>query len=91
MTLFFLSGDHDESLRLKSFGATSRGGKSTIRIELETTDPYDLGYALSKLSEVQKAQRAPKPTAAPKKDAPARLALPAPHRALPAPDDGGKP
>jgi len=90
MSHFFLSGEVDSGLRLKSFSATNRGGKSTIRIELETADPYELGYALSNLSEVQKAQRAPKPPPASKVKAPRRLALPAPCLALPAPDGEGE-
>lgn len=59
---FWLFGTHDEKLRLKSFSASSRGEKSVIKIELEAADPYELGWALSKLAEVQKGQRTkPKP------------------------------
>ena len=72
---FFLLGTHAEKLRLKSFSASSRGEKSTIKIELEPADPYELGWALSKLAEVQNGQRTnpkPKPKAKP-------LALPKPE------------
>lgn len=71
---FFLFGKHDEGLRLKSFSASSRGGKSLIKIELEAADPYDLAWALKSLAEVEKGQRTkpkPEPKAKP-------LALPAP-------------
>ena len=68
---FYLSGDPEESLRLKSFSSTSKGGKATIRIELETSDFYDLGYALKMLASVQDGQkRKLKPVT--------RLALPKP-------------
>lgn len=69
--MFYLRGCHDEKLRLKSFSSTSRSGKSTIKIELETNDPFELGYALQNLSEVEKGQKA-------KQAKPRRLALPPP-------------
>jgi len=87
MGYFILSSDR-AGLRLKSFGATSRGEKSTLRIELETTDPYELGYALTSLAEVQKGQRAPQRPPSPKKNVATRLALPAPLISLPSPDEG---
>lgn len=83
---FYLFGEPDESLRLKSYTSSSRGEKMTIKIELETGDHFTLGYTLQKLAEVQKGQRAkpekpkPKPKAKP-------LALPAPRLALPKPED----
>lgn len=73
MILFAISGDYASKLRIKSFSSSSRGGKSTIKIEVETEDPFELGYALQKLSEVQKGQRtkppARKPLALPKPEA----------------------
>jgi len=69
---FYLSGTPEESLRLKSFSSTSRGGKATIRIELETCDFDDMGYALRCLTKVQEGQKR-KPNAA------TRLALPKPE------------
>lgn len=69
---FYLSGEPEESLRLKSFSSSSRGGKATIRIELETSDFDDLGYALGRLAKVQDGQKR-KPKAA------IRLALPKPE------------
>ena len=71
---FLLMGRHDAKLRLKSFSVSSRGVKTTIRIEVEVDDPFELGYALQSLAEVQKSQRtkpAPEPKAKP-------LALPKP-------------
>lgn len=71
---FYIFGKPESKLRLKSFSASNRGGKSTIRIELETEDHFELGYALQSLAETQKEQRAkPKPPAKPK-----LLALPKP-------------
>lgn len=73
MSVFVLHGNYSEKLRIKSFSSSSRGGKSTIKIEVETEDPFELGYALQKLSEVQKGQRtkppARKPLALPKPEA----------------------
>lgn len=72
---FMIWGSPEAKLRLKSFGHTSRGGKSTIKIEVETDDPFELGYAIQSLAEVQKGQRAkpkPQPKAKP-------LALPKPE------------
>lgn len=74
---FWLDSDHTARLRLKSFSATATAGKSTIRIVLETDDPYELGDALRRLADVQKGQRA-KPSKAPKTSP---LALPAPSDA----------
>ncbi len=72
---FFLSGDPDEKLRLKSFTSSSRGARMTIKIECETDDPYELAYALMALGKVQRGQRAKqKPKATP-------LALPKPEGA----------
>lgn len=81
---FYLFGTPDCSLRLKSYSATTKGGKSTLRIEIETSDPHELAYALNELASVQAGQKAPKPEPKPK----ARmLALPAPRLALPSPED----
>lgn len=66
-------------MRLKSFGSTTRGHKASIKIELEADDFDDLGYVLSRLSEIdarQKAEAARAATARRRKSAP--LLLPAP-------------
>lgn len=70
---FYLFGSPDEQLRLKSFSSTSRGGKCTIRIEIETTSPHHMGYALEELAKVQAGQRVK-----PAKRMTKILALPAP-------------
>lgn len=57
----------DESVRLKSYSAVTKSGKSTIKIELETTDHYDLASVLRQLDGVDRAQRE---TAKPAKKAP---------------------
>lgn len=86
MVFFMLSGNPDERLRLKSFSSTSRGAKATLKIELVADDPYALAYALEQLAAVQEAQ---KPAKAPaRRSAKAKpLALPAPSRALPKPEE----
>lgn len=84
---FLVSGDPNSAVRIKSFSSSTRGEKSTIRIELECSDLWELGFTLRALAETQKAQRE-KPAPPPKPEKPRRqqpLALPAPHRALPAP------
>ena len=72
---FYLFGTPDEELRLKSFSSTSRGARSVIRIEIETSSPWRLGSTLEALAEIQKGQCAkpekPRPKARP-------LALPPP-------------
>lgn len=74
---FYLCGTPGEQLRLKSFSSVSRGGKCTIRIEIETTSPYHMGFALDELARVQAGQRLA--VAKPGKNSEAeRLALPAP-------------
>lgn len=85
MAYFHLSSEPDSKLRLKSFSSASRGGKSTISIVIETVDPWELGYALHALAQVQAGQkvRPPKPEPKPKTKP---LALPAPRLALPEPE-----
>lgn len=60
MTSIYFSG----SVRLKTSSSSSRGGKTTIKIELETTDHYDAASVLQQLDEIDQAQRT--------KDRPAR-------------------
>lgn len=84
---FLVSGDPNSAVRIKSFSSSTRGEKSTIRIELECSDLWELGFTLRALVETQKSQRE-KPAPPPKPEKPKRqqpLALPAPQRALPAP------
>ena len=46
-----------ESVRLKSYSAVSKGGKSIIKIELETGDHFDLASILRQLDEGDREQR----------------------------------
>ncbi len=74
---FFLFGVPDAELRLKSFSGASKNGKHVIRIEIETTDTSNFGYALRDLGDVQAGQ---KPRKAPAKSPKAKpLALPEPE------------
>nr|WP_298099720.1 hypothetical protein [uncultured Shinella sp.] len=74
-----------ETVRLKSHSATTKAGKSMIKIELETTDHFDLASILRQLDSIDQEQReAAKPR---KKLAPAekkheQLALAAPLRQI---------
>lgn len=74
--MFFLSGDHDERLRLKSFASSSSGTKTTIRIVIECDDLREAAYALQRLADVQAEQKANR---AAKARRPKMLALPAPE------------
>lgn len=55
--MFILSANHSE-LHLKSYRALSSNGKTTITLVVETTNHYELGYALRALDEVLDAQKA---------------------------------
>lgn len=86
---FYIFGRPDDPLRVKSFSSSTKGTNGSIRIELETSDLSELGYALRMLDETQKGQRAkPKPEPKAKVAKPKLLALPAPQLALPKP--GGR-
>lgn len=86
MAVFMLSGGLEERLRLKSFTSTSRGAKTTLKIELVSDDPYAVAYALQQLAAIEEAQ---KPAKAParRSQKSKQLALPAPSRALPKPEN----
>ena len=69
---------------LKSFSAATKGGKSTIKIEIETADRYQMASILNQLDEIeaeQKAAKTPRKAPSKKTDAPL-LALPAPRKQL---------
>ncbi|WCK27088.1 hypothetical protein [Agrobacterium pusense] len=69
---------------VKSFSAASKGGKSTIKIEIETADRYQMASILNQLDEIeaeQKAAKTPRKSASKKTDAPL-LALPAPMKQI---------
>lgn len=44
-------------VRLKGYSATTKGTKSTVRIELECSDPDALGYLLRNLAEIERGQK----------------------------------
>lgn len=46
-----------EDVRLKTYSALSKAGKSVIRFELETSDHFDLAHILRQLAEIDQAQR----------------------------------
>jgi len=84
---FYLSGHPDDTLRLKSFSAATKGKKTVLRIELETDSPWDLASALEGLGEVQAGQRQIASKPSPSRGAAKPLALPSPQLALPQPKD----
>ncbi|MBB3963512.1 hypothetical protein [Rhizobium metallidurans] len=64
--------------RLKSYSATTKSGKTVVRIEIESTDHREAGYLLNDLEKILKQQKeAARPRKEPKV-APKPLALPAP-------------
>lgn len=73
-----------ESIRLKAFSSSNRGKATSVKIELETSDPDALSWLLHELQEA----RTPKTPTPPAKVEEARLALPAPQLRLPAPKGG---
>ncbi len=86
MSSVTIFGTPDEEAKIKSFSGTSKGGKHTIRIELEMTDAWRFGHYLEQLDETQKAQNPPK--ASPSKPTKSKqLALPAPSARLLPPNE----
>ena len=41
----------DKGTKVKAFSSASRGGRSTVKIELDVPDPRELGYLLEQLGE----------------------------------------
>jgi hypothetical protein len=72
----YFSLSSNGSLRVKAVTSSSRGEKGLIRIELETLNLEEMGWALRQLNAVIKAQAQPK-----KK--PVTLALPHPKTVHP--------
>lgn len=56
-SLFCISGDDAETVRLKSISANYSDRKSTIKIELEVSTAYEFGYVLRTLEDIQRDQR----------------------------------
>lgn len=75
----------DGAVRLKSHSSVTKAGKSTIKIELETTDHFDQASIMRQLDQIDAAQRdqdkprknVQRPAAKAK-----QLALPAPLRQI---------
>lgn len=75
-----ISWDGEKGL-LKTFSMAGRNGKSTVKIEIEISDGYDLSSLIHRLSDIQKEQDRPKQTAKSKPKSVARqqrLDTPAP-------------
>lgn len=49
----------DKGTKVKAFSSASRGGRSTVKIELDVPDPRELGYLLERLGEAQGPKKAP--------------------------------
>lgn len=47
----------DQTSRLKSYAATVKGPKATVRVEIECDDPASLGYLLKELGDIQREQK----------------------------------
>lgn len=78
MAMLFLNDDHT---RLKTYSASTKGAVSTIRVEIEVTDPMRLGFLLSELAEIvseQKARKAATAKSERKTEKKPQLALAAP-------------
>lgn len=72
-----------DTARLKAFSALSKAGKSTIKLEIETTDHFELAYILRQLDQIEAEQKqATKPKKAEAQKAAPLLALPAPAKQL---------
>ena len=77
-----MAGIYFDDAKLKTYSAAlSKGGKSIIKIEIETTDRFELAYILRQCDQIDAEQKAPKkPEPATRKAT--MLALPAPALAL---------
>lgn len=64
-----------EGVRLKSYGAATKGAKSIVKVEFEITDNYALADLLEQLGTVQQEQVAAQRAAAKSAAAEARPAL----------------
>ncbi len=78
MAVLFLN---DEHVRLKSYSASTKGAVSTIRIDVEVTDPLRLGFLLQELAEIQAELKSAKAG----KSKPRKSAAAEPQLALPSP------
>ena len=88
MTMFLITDDRPEYGRLKSYSATTKGEKVTLRLEVELASPDDLGYILRSLAQLKKAHAAKRPSAKPSAPEPRKIAADK-RLALPPPDRDG--
>lgn len=74
-----------EKTRLKTYSAVTKSGKSVVKLEIETTDPYELAHLIRNLDEIEVEQLAAAKAAKPQvaKSKKAHLALPAPMLQIP--------
>ncbi|MCF1744643.1 hypothetical protein [Paradevosia shaoguanensis] len=49
-----------DGVRLKGYGATTRGPKTTLKIEVEITDTFELAHLLRELGEKSKPKAKPR-------------------------------
>lgn len=68
-----------ESARLRSYGSTSRGTTNIVKLELEVSDPYQLGDLLAQLGRFRQNQATPIKPATRRRQAPAQLLLAPPE------------
>lgn len=81
-----MTGIYFDDARLKSFSASSKGGKSSIRIEIETADHFELAHMLRQLDAIeaeQKEARKPRKPVKAGQEVEPRLALAAPLKQIP--------
>lgn len=93
MTVISVS-DPEKGTRLKGYSALTKAGKTVVKLEIELTDYYELGFTMRQLDQATENQfqydLAAKRAAQEAKKASQKaipLALPAPQRALPHPED----
>ncbi|MBB3947244.1 hypothetical protein GGQ73_003210 [Rhizobium skierniewicense] len=80
-----MTGIYFDDARLKSFSASSKGGKSSIKIEIETSDHFELAHMLRQLDAIdaeQKEARKPRKSPVATKTSSPQLALPAPLKQI---------
>ena len=76
---------HFYGTRVKTYSASTKGGKSVVKIELETSDHYELADILRQLDAIdaeQKEARKPRKSPVAAKNASPQLALPAPLKQI---------
>nr|WP_298095874.1 hypothetical protein [uncultured Shinella sp.] len=47
----------DETVRVKAYSLSSKGGKTTIRIELEAADHFDAASIMRQLDEIERERK----------------------------------